>query len=438
MNRILLSIPILALILLGAHELRQGDYGLAASLILFPTLFVTQQSWLRLATIAVLVWGGLEWAQTTVSFISFRQAMGAPWTRLATIMGGVIFFNCLGLWVLLTNTCRSFFSKDSDQATTRAAMFILTVVGLAAARANVSFPILLADRYFMGWGWLEIFLLGFYAQWIGGKMLSPKGHRMNRPRIWGLFSAVFFGQLVLGLIGMERMLMTGTLHLPVPALIVAGPLFRGDGFFMIILFTVTVLLVGPAWCSHLCYIGAWDDAMSRVGQRPAPSKRIRRYSIWGRLGTLILVVVMAVVLRLFGVSGVNAVSLAAVFGAVGLAVMLVISRKAGLMVHCTTYCPMGIVANVLSKVTPWRIRIGDGCTQCGACLTRCRYNALDEESLGRGKPAISCTMCGDCVSACRHSQISYNFPGLDAGKARTLFITLIVSLHAIFLGVARI
>lgn len=438
MKRIILCIPILALILLSAHELRQGDFGLTASLLLFAMLFATRQAWVRLAAICVLVWGGFEWAETTVSFINFRQAIGAPWHRLAVIMAGVLLFNCLGLWVLATRTSRSFLYKQTDQSIARASMFILTVSGLALARINVPFPILLADRYMPGWGWLEVALLGFYAQWIGGKMLSPKGHRKYRPVIWGLFSAVFFGQLVLGLLGMKNMLMTGSLHLPVPALIVAGPLFRGDGLFMVILFSVTILLVGPAWCSHLCYIGAWDDAMSRMGRRPAPSARIRRLSILGRVGTLVLVTLAALLLRSLGVPGGKAVVLAAIFGVVGVGIMLIISRKAGLMIHCTTYCPMGIVANVLSKVTPWRMRIGSGCTQCGACLTRCRYNALDEEHLGKGKPAISCTMCGDCVSACRHSQISYRFAGLDTDRARSLFLTMIVSLHAIFLGVARI
>ncbi len=146
------------------------------------------------------------------------------------------------------------------------------------------------------------------------------------------------------------MLMTGTLHLPVPALIAAGPVFRGEGFFMIILFSVTLLLVGSAWCSHLCYIGAWDDAMSRMGGRPVPNAKIRRWSILGRSAMLILVVCMALLLRYAGVSGLSAVMLAAVFGLLGVGVMVFASRKAGMMLHCTTFCPMGILANVFGRI----------------------------------------------------------------------------------------
>ena len=51
--------------------------------------------------------------------------------------------------------------------------------------------------------------------------------------------------------------MTGKLHLPVPALIVAGPVYRGSVGFMLILFLCTILLVGPAWCSHLALHAAF-------------------------------------------------------------------------------------------------------------------------------------------------------------------------------------
>lgn len=125
------------------------------------------------------------------------------------------------------------------------------------------------------------------------------------------------------------------------------------------------------------------------------------------------------------------------FGLVGVGIMAFVSRKAGMMTHCITFCPMGLIANIMGKISPWRIRINSDCTKCGACYTRCRYNALDESRMELGRPALSCTLCGDCVSACVHKYIGYSFPGLSGENARTLFIVLVVTLHAIFLGVAR-
>ena len=43
---------------------------------------------------------------------------------------------------------------------------------------------------------------------------------------------VFFSQLALGLVGFSRFLMTGALHVPVPAVIVAGPLSAGGGLYV--------------------------------------------------------------------------------------------------------------------------------------------------------------------------------------------------------------
>ncbi|MBG0789335.1 MAG: 4Fe-4S binding protein [Desulfovibrionaceae bacterium] len=433
-----LIIPFFAMLLLASHALRRGDVGLAACLAVMSGLLFTRRAWVRPTAAAVLVVGGWIWADALVNLVSIRQALGLPWARLATIMCGVILLDGLALAVLLGQGTERLFNRGADRAWARAGMFALTVFGLAMARHHVPFPVLLADRYWPGWGWFEIFGLSLYAQWVGGLMLRPENHRKLRPRIWGLFSLVFFLQLGLGLLGMDRMLMTGDLHLPVPALIAAGPVFRGGGYFMLVLFSVTVLLAGPAWCSHLCYIGAWDDAMSRLAGRPATQGPLRGLSVAGRGLTLILAVGGAYALRAMGVPAATAVLFGAGFGLVGVGVMVFASRRAGAMVHCTAFCPMGLAANVFGRLSPWRIRIGADCTRCGACFALCRYGALDEARVKRGVPALSCTLCGDCVSACAHNQIGYRFPGLSGDHARTLFIVLAVALHAMFLGVARI
>ncbi|WP_319544068.1 4Fe-4S binding protein [uncultured Pseudodesulfovibrio sp.] len=438
MKYFILVIPFLALLLLAAHSLRFGDYGLMGAFAVLAGLMFTRQAWVRWGIVAALLWGGFIWADATVNFVNFRHMFDLPWKRLAVIMATIILFDGLALMIMLSQRSKGLFSVTREKSLARGVVFVLTILGLSLARTNASFPILLADRYLPGWGWAEIFALGVYAQWISGLMMQPRGHRTLRPRIWGVFSALFFLQLGLGLLGMEQMLMTGTLHLPVPALILGGPIFRGGGFFMLILFSVTILLVGPAWCSHLCYIGAWDDGMSRLGPRPAHSSVLRRMNIAGRGTTLLLTVATALILRSIGMSGSSAIVFAVFFGLIGVGIMAFVSRKVGMMTHCTTFCPMGLVANVMGKISPWRIRIDSDCTRCGACYTRCRYNALDESRMELGRPALSCTLCGDCVSACADKQIGYRFPGLSSENARTVFIVLVVTLHAVFLGVARI
>ncbi|MGI5865843.1 MAG: 4Fe-4S binding protein [Myxococcales bacterium] len=307
---------------------------------------------------------------------------------------------------------------------------LLTVIQLKVAR-----PMLLAERFLPGAGWVELALLAAYAGWLAGKMQDERESATWRRRVWLLFSAVFFGQLALGLAGIERCLMTGKLHLPIPALIVGGPLYRGEGFFMPTLFLTTLLIVGPAWCSHLCYIGSWDLALSRRQRRP---ELLPRWRGAARAGFLALVVVGALGLRLLGAGPGVALVAGAAFGLAGVAVMVLFSRRTGAMVHCTVYCPIGLLATTIGKLSPFRMRIAAGCSRCNACSRACRYDALRPEHIAKSRPGWSCTLCGDCVAACHARAIEYRFLGLPARRARAVFIVLVAALHAVFLGVARI
>jgi polyferredoxin len=316
----------------------------------------------------------------------------------------------------------------------RASAFLLTAMLLSIVQVKVAPPILLLERFLPGAGWAEVGLLALYASWVTGKMLDPSRSARWRRGVWALFSLVFFAQLAVGLLGAERFLMTGKLHLPVPALILAGPVFRGTGALMLVIFGASVLLVGRAWCSHLCYVGAWDDALSRAATKPRPLPRWRHPL---RIALMVLVVGTAFLLNRLGASPALAAVLASTFGLAGVAVMLTASRRTGQMTHCTAFCPLGTFTSFFGLLSPFRVRMDPSCTECGLCRRACRYDALGVEDIRRRKPGISCTLCGDCVGTCREGALGYRFPGLGPDAARTLFIVLSVSLHAVFLGVAR-
>jgi len=315
------------------------------------------------------------------------------------------------------------------------ASFVLTAFLLSISTLKSSIPLLLTERFWPESGPVEIAFLSIYAACLTLLMLSKKKSSPIRLWMWRLFSFVFFLQLFLGLLGFSSFLMTGKLHLPIPALILAGPIYRGEGFFMLILFLCTVLLVGPAWCSHLCYIGAWDDIASRTQKRPTP---LPRWKTVLRILIALLVVLVAALLSFLGLGSSIAFYLAFGFGVLGLLAMLIFSRRTGTMVHCTVYCPVGLLANLLGRFHPFSIRIGKQCTRCMKCQSACRYEALSKHNIEDYKPGFTCSLCGDCIEACPHGQIHYHFGGLHSDGARKLFIVLAVSLHATFLGLARI
>ena len=267
--------------------------------------------------------------------------------------------------------------------------------------------------------------------WLSDRLRDPRAIRRLRPRVWLIFSIIFFTQLILGVLGLEKLLMSGKLHLPVPALIAAGPLYRGGGLFMVILFSASILLVGPAWCSWLCYIGAWDNQAALARRRPG---RLQRWRSPLRIGILLVVVVTAFLLGRLGVNTFVAGWLAAGFGLLGVGLMAFWSRRTGQMTHCTAFCPMGWFATRLGKISPWRLRISDSCTDCGACTAACRYDALYPEDVARRKPGEACTLCGDCLSNCPGGSIEYRLPWLNAAKARTVFLVLVSAMHAAWIG----
>jgi len=442
---------LLAFALLAAHAIRSGDWGMASAWGVLAGLACTRQAWARLVVAAALFVGGLFWVSVGVELVRFRMAFGLDWLRLAAIMAAVTALTMVAWWRLAGEAGRLRHNLDTGTAWPRAIAFVLAagLLWLARWRAS-SIVLLLSDRFLPGSGPFQIALAGVYAAWVAGLLLDPARARKARPRLWALFSAVFFGQLALGLLGAHRLLMTGALHLPVPALILAGPLYRGEGVFMLVLFGVSVLLLGPAWCSHLCYIGAWDDACSRLrggatkkdskGGKPRKNGRPAALPRWAVALRWCLAAGVFAVAFAMGRAGVPvgvAATAAGLFGLAGVAVMAGLSTRRGMMVHCTAFCPMGAVGNLLGRMAPWRLRVGTGCTRCGACLAVCRYNALDARALDIGRPALSCTLCRDCIGVCRHGAMHLTLPGVAPATAWRIFAVLAAVLHAVFLNVAR-
>jgi ferredoxin len=425
----ILTVP--SLLVLAAHSLRLGSIGGVIFWLGVIILTFAPLSWKNWALAGLLAFGAWLYADITLGLIGLRLELDLPWLRLLILLSGVILLHLAAAVVHWRRALRDSTSTDLLQALA----FLLTVAGLALARQQTAIDIILTDRFIPGSGWLVIFLLGCYSAWITAKLLDRHNQARWRRILWTVFSGVFFTQLLLGLLGLERFMMSGTLHLPIPALIAAGPLYRGDGFFMIILFAVTILLVGPAWCSYLCYFGVWDSWAA--GRRRYPGS-LPHWSKKARWSICLLVLGAAVLLGWSGLPVSLAIIIAACFGLGGVAVMLFWSRRHGAMTHCVVYCPMGLIADIFGKINPWRIRIDRECTQCGKCSRYCRYGALTSQDITRGRAGISCTLCGDCLCGCSHEQLYYYFPGLSRDKAREIFILAVVVLHAVFLGVARL
>ncbi len=313
-------------------------------------------------------------------------------------------------------------------------VFTLTFFLLAFVQIKVERPMLLAERFIEGAGWIEILLISIYGAFVAFKMQDPMNVPKWRKITWTIFSIVFFTQLIIGLSGFEKFLMTGKLHLPIPMMIIGGPIYRAQLSVMTILFLSTVILTGPAWCSHLCYFGAFDNLAS--GGKT--SKEILKHKGAIKSTILILVIAMAIILRWLNVSMLLATIIAVAFGLTGISIMILISVKRKKMVHCVMYCPVGTVVNIFKYVNPFRMYIDKSCTLCMHCTKFCKYDALNPVDIRNSKPSITCTLCGDCLAGCHHNSIKYKFLNMKPENARNLYLILTISLHAACIALARI
>lgn len=313
-------------------------------------------------------------------------------------------------------------------------VFIITFTLLSFVQVKVDRPMILAERFFQGSGWIEIFFIAFYGAFIAWKMQDPANVPYYRKITWTLFSVVFFSQLVIGLSGSEKFLMTGKLHLPIPMMILGGPVYRGELSVMTILFLSTVVLTGPAWCSHFCYFGAFDN----LAAQGKPSKGVLRHKTAIKSTIIFIVILVALLLRWMKVTALTSTLVAVAFGLIGIAMMILFSYRKNKMVHCSVYCPIGTIVNVTRHVNPFRMYIDKSCTLCMKCTQFCKYDALDITHIKNGKPATGCTLCGDCLAGCHHDSIKYRFLGLKPETSRNLYLILTISLHATCLALARI
>ncbi len=292
---------------------------------------------------------------------------------------------------------------------------------------------LLLERFVNGGAWIEIILLSFYASLLINKMKNPSLSSKWRKYSWAIFSILFFTQLIIGLFGFDRFLMTGELHFPIPSMIVAGPIYRLELSFMPILFLSTIVLSGPAWCSHFCYFGALDNLSASI--KKFDNKKVNNAL---KFSILIIVVFTAIALRTFNVPINYTVIIASTFGIIGFLIITLLSSRKGSMVHCTNYCIIGTVIMYLKYISPFRMYIDSSCTECGNCTKFCKYSSLLVKNIKEKKPGKTCTLCGDCINTCSSNSIRYKLFNFSHNTSRNIYLIVTISIHVIFLGVARI
>lgn len=311
---------------------------------------------------------------------------------------------------------------------------VITVVLLLIARAKAPIDLLLLDRFVPGAGYVQIALAAGLAYWLFGKLQDKANYPRYRNNMWLFFGILFYLQFLIGISGQREFLILGSLHFPVPYIILSGAVFRLKVGFMLILFGATILLSGGAWCSHLCYFGGFDSAACT---RPAQPVRISRKVQWSiRLGFLAAAIVVPILLYRLQAPLWVIVSIVCTVLLLECACILLLSRKTSKMIHCTFFCPLGTITALLKYINPRRVVFTPRCTRCMKCVAHCKYGALKRGEVKKGAPDISCTLCGDCISVCKHNGIEYKIVNLQNEKSQRVNLIVITVLYVLFVTIA--
>ena len=420
---------LISLLLTMAHFLRHDEMGWFSVYLILPFLLFFKRKYIH-HIYNLMIWiSSFFWVKTTILLVTSRMLDGGPVIRLSIIMCSVILFVLFSAFYHL-RSIRNYKKFQGNYSFKSVVAFLVTTLSLVLLNTYLPFPIILVERFLPGFAILEIFLIGVYASFLVDKIIVEKDIKKWRSYIWFVFSIIFFGQLVLGGLVDLRFLQTGSLHFPIPAYIIAGPVYRGSGFFMITLFLSTIILIGPAWCSYLCYVGSWDLLFSKK----KTSKQVSFFSHWYRIPMLIFVIIVAFILGNY-FNNFNLVILVTSLFIILSFVMMFYSYKNGVMIHCTRFCPIGLFANLLGRINPVRLKIDSSCTSCNICTIYCKYDALRPIDILNRKAGLTCTLCGDCMEACSQKSINYM---IGKYKINEAFLLILIYVHAVFLAIARI
>jgi hypothetical protein len=89
MARLNYAIPLLCIVVLAAHFLRERNLALMlVSIAGIPFLFI-RRHWVIRGIQLFFVTASIEWIHTAFVLVTERRALGLPWIRMAVILGSV-------------------------------------------------------------------------------------------------------------------------------------------------------------------------------------------------------------------------------------------------------------------------------------------------------------------------------------------------------------
>lgn len=203
---------------------------------------------------------------------------------------------------------------------------------------------------------------------------------------------------------------------------------QGIASFSFLLWTtwlVTSLIFGRAGCGYFCPLGAGQETLHAMGEKPLVRVkyiRVLKYliaAVW--VGTIIFGLISAggiqSVQPLYNTE--NLVSIDSIYGNIlyvmVLSIALLPAFFMGKRAFCHYFCPFGVLNIAGSKLSRvlhlpmLHLESDTGkCTKCGTCSKVCQMSLPVKEMVQAGNMVnTECILCGQCVDNCKFDAIHY-------------------------------
>jgi polyferredoxin len=164
--------------------------------------------------------------------------------------------------------------------------------------------------------------------------------------------------------------------------------------------TVTALFAGRLFCGYVCPFGALQELLHVRKLRlwiPERWMRVLRFLPYAVLAYLVARVLATGVLTWDGATPFKAFfTLGGTPLTLGISALFVLLSVFVFRPFCRLFCPLGAWLSLVSRVSPFHIRVGSSCVSCGKCDAVCSCGAIDRGRTSRG----DCLLCGECIRAC--------------------------------------
>jgi polyferredoxin len=220
---------------------------------------------------------------------------------------------------------------------------------------------------------------------------------------------------------------------------------------MFVLWIGSSLALGRGFCGWVCFFGGLDDGFSRLFRKARiknvpPKWKYLPYAI-----LLLIVLASAVTLAPFycqwlcpfktvteypEITSARTAFQAVIFISLFIALVMVLPALTKRRIQCSLFCPMGAFQSLTNKINVFDVRVDpDKCIKCKTCVQTCPTFSITEETIARGKTAMTCMKCGKCIDACRQNAIFYHIKGTPpAGSKVEIYRRLFLYPAFIFLA----